>query len=138
MPNASSRLVAEFVDAWNAHDVDRIAGLYASTYEGEDVGEGERQLGQPGIRHTIERYLRAFPDFCLMVDRVVAQHDQVALFWTARGVHGGTFINIPPTGRTVTIRGSSLLTVQGAKITSGLHIWDVAGLLRAMGLLPDL
>ena len=138
MPAAAKQLVTDFVDAWNAHDVDRITKCYAETYEGDDVAEKGRQVGKQGIRQTAEQYLDAFPDCRLSVDRVVAQGEQVALFCPARGAHRGTFMNIPPTGRTITIRGSSLLVLHNSKIISGLHIWDVAGLLRAMGLLPEL
>lgn len=37
----------------------------------------------------------------------------------------------------VAVRGISVLTVESAKITRGLYVWDVAGLLRSIDLLPD-
>jgi hypothetical protein len=36
------------------------------------------------------------------------------------------------------VRGVSLLTLESGKIKHAHYIWDVAGLLRAIGLLPDL
>jgi hypothetical protein len=47
-------------------------------------------------------------------------------------------MKIPATGRKVVVQGMSMLTLRDGKITRGLHVWDVAGLLRAMGLLPVL
>ena len=47
-------------------------------------------------------------------------------------------MNIPPTGRKVAVQGVSILTVEEHRITRGVYEWDVAGLLRAIGLLPDL
>jgi hypothetical protein len=47
-------------------------------------------------------------------------------------------MNIPPTGRNVEVLGTSVLTVGDGKIARGLYIWDVAGLLRSIGLLPEL
>jgi hypothetical protein len=47
-------------------------------------------------------------------------------------------MNIPPTGRSVEIRGVSMLTIKDNQVQRGLYIWDVAGLLRALGLLPEL
>jgi ketosteroid isomerase-like protein len=48
------------------------------------------------------------------------------------------FPDIPPTGREIEVRGVSLLTVEDGKITHGLNVWDTAGLLRALRLLPEL
>jgi steroid delta-isomerase-like uncharacterized protein len=131
-------IAAELVAAWNAHDSDHLEALYAATYEGTDVGDTAPIRGPAGARRAVERYLRAFPDLHLTLERSVTDSGQVALFWTARGTHRGPLLHIPPTGRFVAVRGSSLLTVQDSRITSGLHIWDVAGLLRSLGLLPEL
>ncbi|MBI4493774.1 MAG: ester cyclase [Chloroflexi bacterium] len=133
-----TRLIAELVDAWNAHDVARVAGFHAADYEGVDVGEPGRQLGPQGIGQTMARYLRAFPDLCLTGEATVIEGNRVALGWKARGTHQGPLMNIPPTGRAVEVRGVTLLTVEGSKVRRGLYVWDVAGLLRALGLLPDL
>ena len=47
-------------------------------------------------------------------------------------------MNIPPTGRAVRIRGVSLLTVADGRLKRARRIWDLAGLLRSFGLLPEL
>ena len=47
-------------------------------------------------------------------------------------------MRIPPTGREVAVRGVSILTIADGKVTHGETIWDTAGLLRALGLLPEL
>jgi hypothetical protein len=47
-------------------------------------------------------------------------------------------MRIPPTGRSIAVRGTSVLTVESGKIIRGLYVWDVAGLLRSIGLLPEL
>jgi hypothetical protein len=40
--------------------------------------------------------------------------------------------------RNVAVRGTSVLTVENEKVTRGLYVWDVAGPLRSIGLLPEL
>lgn len=47
-------------------------------------------------------------------------------------------MNIPPTEHTVNVRGTSLVALQGGKIRRALRIWDLAGLLRDLKLLPEL
>jgi steroid delta-isomerase-like uncharacterized protein len=131
-------LVRELLEAWNTHDPELIQSFYAPEYEGVDVGEAAPRRGPHDVAQTVERYLRAFPDLCFVEDDVVVQGDRAVLVWTARGTHGGQLMRIPPTGREISVRGTSVFTIRDGKITSGLHVWDVAGLLRSIGLLPDL
>jgi steroid delta-isomerase-like uncharacterized protein len=132
------QLVEDLLDAWNAHDVGRIETFYGPEYEGVDVGEAQPQRGPRGISRSVERYLRAFPDLSFVEEDVVVQGDRAVLVWTAHGTHGGKLMSIPPTGRKIAVRGVSVLTIENGKITRGLYVWDVAGLLRAIGLLPEL
>jgi hypothetical protein len=47
-------------------------------------------------------------------------------------------MNIPPTGHKVQVRGVSIIDVEDGLIVRGQYIWDLAGMLRHMGLLPEL
>ena len=68
---------------------------------------------------------------------MIGEGERAALMWTARGTHRGSIMNIPPTNRPVNIRGVSLFTVKENMVHRATYIWDVAGLLRNIGLLPD-
>jgi predicted ester cyclase len=54
------------------------------------------------------------------------------------GTQRGAFMGIPATGRFVEVRGVSILTIENGLIARGTNIWDTAGLLRALHLLPEL
>jgi steroid delta-isomerase-like uncharacterized protein len=134
----SAPVVEEMLAAWNAHDVDRVLGFYTPDYEGQDVGEPGAQRGLPDVRASVDHYLRAFPDLHVTCEETIVEGDRLVVHWRAHGSHRGMLLHIPPTGREVTVRGVSLLTMRGDKLQRGVHVWDVAGLLRAVGLLPDL
>ncbi len=133
-----SQLVRDLLEAWNAHDIERIKTFYAPEYEGVDVGQAGPQRGPQGVSRNVERYLQAFPDLRFVEEDIVVQGNRAVLVWTASGTHGGRLMNIPPTGRKIAVHGASLLTIEDGKVSRGLYIWDVAGLLRAIGLLPEL
>jgi steroid delta-isomerase-like uncharacterized protein len=133
-----SRIIHELLEAWNAHDIERIKTFYAPEYEGVDVGQAEPHRGPQSVPENVERYLRAFPDLRFVEEDIVVQDGRVVLVWKAYGTHRGRLMNIPPTGRNIVVRGTSVLTVEDGKVVRGLYIWDVAGLLRSIGLLPDL
>jgi steroid delta-isomerase-like uncharacterized protein len=138
MSQAISQLLTQLLEAWNAHDLERAAELYASDYEGIDVGEARPQHGRQAVRETLERYFADFPDLHFTAEDTIIQDNRVAVIWSAQGTHRGRLMNIPPTGRNVTVRGITILTIEDNQAKRGIFMWDVAGLLRSIGLLPEL
>jgi steroid delta-isomerase-like uncharacterized protein len=135
---APEETVRNLLEAWNAHDVGRIETFYAPDYEGVDVGLASPQRGPQSASRNMERYLLAFPDLRFVEQDLIVQGNRAVLVWKANGTHEGRLMNIPPTGRRIAVHGTSVLTVEEGKILRGLYVWDVAGLLRSIGLLPEL
>ncbi len=130
-------LAADLLTAINRRDLESVLSLLSPDYEGIDVGQAHPSRGPEGFRQSYEKYMKAFPDLSLS-GKVLQEGDTIALWWVARGTHRGALLHIPATGRVVEIRGSCFLELEGGKIRRGLCIWDVAGFLRAIGLLPEL
>lgn len=137
LPNHDEFLKNLFA-AWNAHDVRAVVSFYAANYEELDVARRDLLRGTENVRRTVIYYLRAFPDLRIVLDDCLIVGNRTALYWTWTGTQRGTFMNIPPTGHTVKVRGTSLIVVEGCKIQRALRIWDLAGLLRDLKLLPEL
>jgi steroid delta-isomerase-like uncharacterized protein len=132
------RLISQLVNAWNSHEVDLVVEFYASDYLGRDVGQPKLEIGRAGVRERLNRYFRAFPDLIIKPQDMIVEGDRVALVWAAQGTHLGSLMNIPPTGRIVEVSGMSVLNLENGKVKEALYIWDMAGLLRSIGLLPEL
>ena len=138
MDSTMSTFLNNFMAAWNAHDARAVAAHYAPDCEDVDVARAAPQYGPESVRRTLLYYLRAFPDFQVTLDDAIVNGERVAMYWTWTGTHRGTFMNIPATGHYVTVRGSSLVTMKAGKIQRAMRIWDLAGLLRDLKLLPEL
>lgn len=130
--------VADLFAAWNTHDLERVLAFYAADYEGQDVAQEGTQYGHEGMRQMLVSYFQALPDVRFGVDDVIADGERAAVVWTAQGTHLGSLMNIPASGRRVTVHGMSAFTRAGGKVRRATYMWDVAGLLRDIGLLPDL
>jgi steroid delta-isomerase-like uncharacterized protein len=133
-----AQLAADLLSAWNTHEVDRIVDFYAHDFVGEDVAQSTTQHGRDGVKGTVQRYLNAFPDLQFDESETIVQGNRTVQRWTAHGTHRGTLMHIPATGRPVTISGVTFLTIENGKVTRATLLWDVAGLLRSIGLLPNL
>ena len=124
--------------AWNSHDIEKVLSFYSPDYLGSDVGQAEPVKGHPGLQAILEKHWKAFPDLHFTVTNTVVQGCQVVSIWQAEGTHRGPIMNIPPTGRKVQVRGVSIIEVKDGLVVRGQYIWDLAGMLRHMGLLPEL
>ena len=138
MTTEVKQIVETLVSAWNAHDALKVQRCYAADCEEMDVALREPQRGSAQIRKLMNYYLRAFPDAQLTIDELICTDTQAALLWTLRGTHRGRFMNIPPTYRNITVRGTTLMTIEQGLVRRVARVWDVAGLLRELGLLPEL
>lgn len=132
-----AHLVEGLLAAWNAHDVERASSFYSEDYEGSDVAQPTIQHGSADRVRVLSSYIRAFPDLHYSGEAII-EGNRAVLIWTMSGTHRGKIMNIPPTGRRIEVRGVSILIIENGKISSGQNIWDTAGFLRALKLLPEL
>jgi steroid delta-isomerase-like uncharacterized protein len=137
--NADLATYAEAInEAWNSHDIEKVIRFYSPDYIGDDVGQPSPLRGHDAMRTMLENYWRAFPDLKFNVIRALVDGSRIAILWIGEGTHQGAIMNIPPTGHRVQVRGVSIIEVQDGLVVSGQYIWDMAGMLRHMGLLPEL
>lgn len=139
MPDASpTSVVRRLFDAVNAHDVDRAVDQLDRSYRGVDATRSALTVGRKAAEREMRAGLTAFPSLALSIERCVANPPVVSVFWSMDAVHEGPFLDIPPTHHSVAVSGTGFFTVRDDRIVRGVHLWDLAGFLRAVKLLPDL
>jgi steroid delta-isomerase-like uncharacterized protein len=124
--------------AWNSHNAEAVLRLYSPKYIGDDVGQASPLHGHADLRALLKVYWSAFPDLRFVCKDCLIQDSRLVAVWVAQGTHQGTILNIPPTGHRVEVKGMSIIDVQDGLIVRAQSIWDMAGMLRHMGLLPEL
>jgi steroid delta-isomerase-like uncharacterized protein len=132
------QVVKQLVDCWNEREVNTLMQFYTADFEGTDIAQSQTYKGREGLQQMLGRYFSAFPDLHFEIEEVIIEGERTALSWTSRGTHLGKIMNIPPTGRTVNVRGMTLLKFVDGQVQQATFLWDVAGLLRGIGLLPEL
>ncbi|SRR6266487_1136085 len=81
-------------------------------------------------------FYAAFPDMHHTIEDVFATSDKVAVRFVIRGTHTGSFFGMPATGRPVTVAANVLMHVSDGKVTKLAGVFDEAGMLRQLGVLP--
>jgi len=131
-------LAQTIIDTWNTKVDEKIIQLYSSGYKGEDFSGSKKRTGVDGVKSWLNSVLHAFPNIHYTLVDYVENGDRLVLHWLADGNHHGSFLKIPASGKPVTINGISFLRIENGKITEGKLFWDLAGVLRQIGLLPSL
>ena len=136
-PAEHKAFVQRLFDAFNTRDSAATAALFASDAVLNDVAVPHVAQGREQIAGVYARHFAAIPDSVIKVERMLAEDDSVVAEWTICGTHRGRFMGIPATHRPVTIAGVSIIRFQGGLLVADTRIWDLAGLLRQIGLLPS-
>lgn len=93
----------------------------------------------PGIEamnNVITTCRAAFHGLKVTVDDLTADSDKVTARFTARGVHAGEFMGLPPTGKAITMTGIEIFRIQDGKIAELWGEANLMGLMQQLGILP--
>jgi steroid delta-isomerase-like uncharacterized protein len=93
----------------------------------------------PGIEamnNVITTCRAAFHGLNVTIDDIMADRDKVTARFTARGMHKGEFMGLPPTGKAITMTGIEIFRVREGKITELWGEANLMGLMQQLGILP--
>jgi predicted ester cyclase len=85
-----------------------------------------------GIEKFVGEFLTSFPDLQHAVEGMIAEGDQVAVRFNARGTHSGPWLRFAPSGRSIQYSGITLARIDGDKIIEHHTWWDKAGLMQQL------
>jgi steroid delta-isomerase-like uncharacterized protein len=94
--------------------------------------------GIQGIDDVISACRAAFEHLNVTVEDMVAEDDRVAARFTARGIHKGAFMGLPPTGKPITMTGIEIFRIECGKIAELWGEANLIGLMQQLGILPPM
>jgi len=128
--------IRTFIDrVLTAGEIDAI-GEYVHTDVVEEVPLPRQGPGLEGLRETLIRLRRAFPDMHWRVEEQMAEDSRVLTHFRWSGTHLGEFFGIPATHRVVQVWGMVIDRFEGEKVTSTRILMDRFGLLQQLGAVP--
>jgi steroid delta-isomerase-like uncharacterized protein len=92
--------------------------------------------GPEGFQELLTQLRTALPDLEIAADDLIAEGDKVAAAFTVRGTHQGVLLDIPPTGRQITLRGVAVYRLADGKIVEDRVAEDLLALVRQLGQVP--
>ncbi|NLN43511.1 MAG: ester cyclase [Methanosarcina sp.] len=92
--------------------------------------------GIEGINEVITSCRAAFEHLNVTIEDMIAEGNNVAVRFTAHGVHKGDFMGLQATGKPITMTGIEVFRIKDGKIA---ELWGEANLLSLMqqlGIIP--
>lgn len=96
----------------NPGAVDRLSEFLAPGYAAPVV----RIAGIDQAREHILTFRHCYPDMVVTVEGQVAEGDIVVTWWVMRGTHLGAYEGVPPTGKSITLRGVNVQRIRDGRI----------------------
>ena len=130
--------IADYNDAWNAHDLERIRALHAPDMVFQNHTAGEHAEGEEAIQH-IAGIFDAWPDIAFTTRRLYVREDLVVQEWTAQATHVKPLkrgdIVAKPSGRRIEWNCTDVIPFENGKIKRKDVYSDSVSILRQVGLL---
>jgi steroid delta-isomerase-like uncharacterized protein len=126
------RAFDEFI---NKKNLAAAAEYLAPDYVGHFTGAPPVQ-GIAAFQQYLTMWNTAMPDSRVTIEDVVAEGDSLAVRVTYRGTHTGPLMNIPPTGKSVTISGINVFRFADGKAAEQWANVDDLGMLQQLGVIP--
>jgi steroid delta-isomerase-like uncharacterized protein len=115
-------------EGFNKRQLSVVDELFA-----EHVAVNGQAIGRDGLKQSMRRHLSGFPDLHVTINDILAEENDVGIWYTVEGTHQGEFETIPPTGKHVRWVGFDLVRLNGGKIFEARFLSDFFGLLTQLG-----
>ena len=101
-------------------------------------GKPEPLTGPKGYLTIIAMMRSGFPDIQWTIDDVIKENEKVAVRFTMRGTHQGTFFGVPATDKTIVIQAMNFYRLADDQIIEEFGQPDMLGLLTQIGAVPTM
>jgi predicted ester cyclase len=130
---AYRRFYEEFLSKGNLDIVDEVVDpnvVSHSPFPGQ-------KPGAEGLKQAIARFREAFPDLQATAEDVIAAGDKVVGRFTVTGTHHGEFMDIAPTGKTITYDEIVIVRFKDGRIVEHWAVADALAMMQQLGVIPE-
>ena len=131
---ADENMVAQnWIDGWNSTDSEKLVAAFTPDGVYEDVAFGITKKGSVELRDLHEFFHNAVGSLYIKLVDTHVSNGHGTIEW----VFGGTDKDVFKTGKPFAVRGVSVIDVVDGRISRNLDYYDVAAIMRQVGVLPE-
>jgi steroid delta-isomerase-like uncharacterized protein len=130
---SSQEFFYQFLQFINSGDVNMAQQLVSPTAKFYVPFHVDPLQGPDGYLTIIGMMRSGFPDIQWSIEDMITEKDKVAVRFTMKGTHMGTFFGVPPTGKVIEVSAMNFYRLSDGQIIEEIGQPDLLGLLRQIG-----
>jgi steroid delta-isomerase-like uncharacterized protein len=128
------QFLARRQEAWKKHDIEILVLDHSEDCVVESPAGGTMK-GRAAIEKVYRGFLSSFPDLAFERTDTIIDNDRVVQISRMTGTNKGGFMNLPPTGKKVSIPLVNIFKIKDGKIVEEQRVYDFTGMLVQAGVL---
>src|SRR4030095_5120529 len=128
----------QFVQFINTADEDLAQQLISPIAKFYVPGQPEPLQGPKGYLMIIAMMRSGFPDIQWTIEDMITENDKVAVRFTMRGTHQGTFFGVPASEKTIAVQAMNFYRLADDQIIEEFGQPDMFGLLTQIAAVPTM
>jgi len=128
----------QFVQFINTADENLAQQLISPVAKFYVPGQPESLTGPKGYLMIIAMMRSGFPDIQWTIEDMIKENEKVAVRFTMRGTHQGTFFGVPATDKTIVVQVMNFYRLADDQIIEEFGQPDMLGLLTQIGAAPTM
>ena len=128
---ANKAKVRKMIEAINTQNLGSLDELMAANFVMHM--HNQQTQGLKENKQIIEGEIKAFSDFHVTIEDIIAEGDKVWAYFTETGTHTGDYRGLAPTGNTLLYTVVTIWRIIEDKIVEGWVVYDQTDFLRQLG-----
>lgn len=135
---ASAATITQFYDVVvNQGHVDQLNRFCAASFVEHQMMSPDQAPGLEGVKKGFQDLRQAFPDLKFHVDDIIRSGDKAVVRYTMTGTNKGSFMGMPPSGKSVKTTGIDVMRFAGGKVVEHWGNSDDLGMMQQLGAMPN-
>ncbi|HTJ57157.1 MAG TPA: ester cyclase [Devosiaceae bacterium] len=138
-PEANNAIAEKFfTSVWSEGDFSVLDTLVSPEADDHSTvgGHPKTEKGSASFRAIVTMFRGGMPDIKLTINDEIYAGDKVVHRWTLVGTDTGGLMGMPPSGKTLTFTGTSIVRMEDGLIVERWANVDELGVLQQLGVVP--
>ena len=115
----------------NKQDLSSLDDLVATDY----FDHTNQLRGLEDVKQLAAMMFKAFPDFHVTIDDIIAEGDKVWVRETETMTHKGEYRGLAPTGKKMTFACVDIFRIADGKVAEAWHVYDFLDFYKQLGII---
>tara|TARA_A100001011_G_scaffold132422_3_gene139555 strand:+ start:1640 stop:2038 length:399 start_codon:yes stop_codon:yes gene_type:complete len=122
MTSSNIDAASKFYEVYNTKNLELINSIFTDDYIGHV--NAHDIVGAENAKGFIGGFIKGIPDAFYDVNEIFESEDKVISRWTCTGKQTGEFYGMPPTGKSIDVKGITIFKISEGKIAELWNCWD--------------